>query len=70
MNLTTALDRIDELSVSDLKHCIQLMDVTISSYEKAITNYPLDRMNNYGIPFLKRLKEQRKELTDKLKEKS
>ena len=46
---------IERLTVGKLEHLIQLAEVEIANYQRAIVNYPADRLKNYGEPHLKAL---------------
>lgn len=46
---------------------IQLKKIEIDNYKSAIKNYPEDRMQKYGIPFLKRLYGELRVLEKELK---
>jgi len=46
---------LSKKSASDLEHYIQLINVDIDIYKSQIKNYPEDRMEKCGIPFLNRL---------------
>lgn len=61
MNIDTGLRKTQELSIAQLKHMIQLCDEEIVAYEMCIVNYPLDRMEKHGKPYLRHL-EARKEV--------
>jgi hypothetical protein len=66
MTILTALEKIKELSVDELKHCIQLTDNDIEFYKYCIRNYQTDRMTKFGIPHMKRLDERKKAFQDEL----
>lgn len=42
-----------------LKHMLQLVEIEITNYEKNIANYPPDRLERFGKPFLKILHQRR-----------
>jgi len=46
----------------NIDHRIQLKENEIAIYRSAIVNYPLDRLNKYGIPYLTKLQDQLNEL--------
>jgi hypothetical protein len=66
MTIPTALKKIATLSVEELKHCIQRMDVEIDYYNKCIKNYEPKKLEKYGFPYLKRLDDQRQKFIDQL----
>ncbi len=66
MTILTALKKIDTLSISELKHCIQIMDEKLKNYEIAIHNYSSYKMERYGIPYRQHLMEQRQQFINKL----
>ncbi len=53
-------------SKENLEHQIQLKKDEIIRYEKAIVNYPPDRMEKYGEPFLQRLNNELQILQNQL----
>lgn len=55
-------------SSADTEHLIQLKKIEIDRYKLAIKNYPEDRMQKYGIPFLKRLYGELRVLEKELKQ--
>ena len=55
-------------SSADTEHLIQLKKIEIDRYKLAIKNYPEDRMQKYGIPFLKRLHGELRVLEKELKQ--
>lgn len=55
-------------SSADIEHLIQLKKIEIDRYKLAIKNYPEDRMQKYGIPFLKRLYGELRVLEKELKQ--
>jgi hypothetical protein len=66
MTIATALQKLDSLTESELKHCIQRMDVEIDYYNKCIKNYDPVKLEKYGFPYLKRLDDQRQKFIDQL----
>lgn len=42
----------------NLEHQIQLKQTEIDNYRRVIQNYPLDRMNRCGKPYLQRLENE------------
>lgn len=44
---------IESYTNDKLDHMVQLADICITNYKNIIKNYPPDRMENYGKPFLK-----------------
>jgi len=69
MNIQTAIEKIDSLSLTELNHTLQLLDVQIKNYTLLIENYPPDRMERYGKPYLKRLSDQRDMFLEKIAQK-
>ena len=59
MKKQTALEKIKTLTMAELDHRIQLMDYEIEYYKLCIQNYPPERMEKYGKPYLKKLEEQK-----------
>lgn len=57
MNLHRALERLGKLTLAQLNHARGLRVVEITNYERAIANYPPDRMRKYGAPFMVKLKD-------------
>lgn len=47
---------LDRLSEAKLDHLVQLCDIEITNYERAMRNYPTDRMEKYGYPHLEYLR--------------
>jgi len=66
MNIDTALQKLGSLSESELKHCIQRVDVEIDYYNKCIRNYDAKKLEKYGLPYLKRLDDKRQKFIDQL----
>ena len=66
MTKYTALQKIDELSKCELMHCIQQMDIEINYYHQCIKNYPPERLEKYGIPYLEKLEKEKQTFVDKL----
>jgi hypothetical protein len=58
MDVLKAYNRRDKLTRDQLVHLQQLLDVEIVNYKRAIENYPADRMEKYGEPFLGRLQKR------------
>jgi hypothetical protein len=46
----------------NIDHRIQLKEDEIARYRSVLVNYPLDRMNRSGIPYLTHLRSQLDEL--------
>lgn len=46
----------------NIDHRIQLKEDEVRRYRNILVNYPLDRMNRSGIPYLTRLQDQLNEL--------
>lgn len=68
MTIYKALKKIDTLNKSELEHCIQRLNVEIEGYNRCIENYPPDKLKKYGLPYLKRLMDQRQKFINKLNE--
>lgn len=66
MTIHTALEKLEILSVAELKHCIQRMDTEIEYYNKCIRNYDPIKLEKYGFPYLKKLDDQRQKFIDQL----
>ena len=66
MTIFKALQKIDTLTKEELNHCIQRMDIEIDHHKICIKNYPPNRMERCGIPYLKRLEERRKKFLDRI----
>jgi len=66
MTIFKALKKIDSLTKEQLKHCIQRMDIEIEQYHYCIKNDSTDKLIHYGIPYLKKLNEQRQKFVDGL----
>jgi len=66
MTIDTAIEKIDTLSATELKHCIQRMDVEIDYYNKCIKHYDPTKLEKYGFPYLKRLADKRQKFIDQL----
>jgi hypothetical protein len=45
-----------KLTKDDIEHKIFLKKIEIENYKRVIVNYPADRMEKCGIPFLNKLK--------------
>lgn len=59
MNLAKALLRVKSLNVGELRHYMQMAQVEIDNYAVCIENYPPDRLEKYGRPFMAKLVSQR-----------
>lgn len=57
--------KVETLPIYKLNHLLQLLSVEIENYEKVIKNYPKERMERFGKPFLSQL-QQRKEIVENL----
>jgi hypothetical protein len=68
MTILKALKKVDNLTKTELKHCIQRMDTEIEGYLFCSRNYPPDRWKRCGLPYLKRLEKQRQTFVDRLKQ--
>ncbi len=66
MNIRTALEKIDSLSIEELRHMSQLCEIEIINYEKSIKNYDELMMERYGLPYLSRLKERKQEFDNRI----
>lgn len=66
MTILTALEKIDTLSATELKHCIQRMDTEIEYYNVCIRNYDPYKLEKYGLPYLKQLDDKRQRFIDQL----
>lgn len=66
MTLYNAIKKIDSLSEDELEHCIQLSIIEIVNYDNVTKNYSPAKMEKYGIPYKKKLIEQRRAFEDKL----
>jgi len=67
MNIRTGIKKLKKLSVPDLNHMIQLCEIDIKNYEIIIENYPPDRIEKYGQPYLKILKQNKSTFENQLK---
>lgn len=66
MTINQALDKIDTLTQSQLVHMEQLCQVEIDNYLICIENYPPERMEKYGKPYLALLQERKKAFTGRI----
>lgn len=69
MNVHTALEKIDELTIQQLSQMVQLCNYEIENYSYGIRNYSPEKMEKYGKPFLDKLIERRDKFANKLAEK-
>lgn len=69
MDIDTALKKIDELTIDQLLHTMQLCEYNIEDYCYGIRNYSPEKMEKYGKPFLDKLIERRDKFANKLAEK-
>lgn len=69
MTIHTALKKIDSLTPSELRHCIQRMDIELKNYERVVLNYSPYMMKRFGLPYAKMLEGQRQQFVNKLDEK-
>lgn len=67
MNIYNAIERVEDLDQTELKHCLQLIDVEIARYEQIIRNYSTEKMEKYGRPMLDRLNHMRSEVLMRIK---
>ena len=49
------VQKLRKLTATRLEHAIQLLRNEIPLYELSCKNYPPDRMEKYGVPYLARL---------------
>ena len=70
MKIDTALQKVEFLNIAELNHCIQRCNMDVEHYKKAIANYPEDRMEKYGIPYLKVLQQKLKVFEEALEERN
>ncbi len=68
MTILKALKKIDTLNKCELKHCIQRMNEQIESYKLCSENDRPETILRCGIPYMRRLKKQRQQFIDKLKD--
>lgn len=61
--------KIERLPVNKLEHLIQLNDDEIVRYKRVIQNYPKERMESHGLPFLKILEARKTSILDLIKDK-
>lgn len=55
MNILTAVEKVNELTVKELEQAIQTCDIHIVKYQFAIRNYDEHLMKTIGEPYLYRL---------------
>lgn len=55
---------IENLTHDKLNHLIQLAQVEIDNYQKAIENYPPERMERYGKPHLRKLEKTKEDIIE------
>jgi hypothetical protein len=67
MDLYKAFLKVDKLSPAELRHCIQLMQISIDNYHNHIKNYPPGRLERFGKPYLKTLQDRKQRFEDRLK---
>lgn len=58
MDLLKAFDKRESLTDSELERLIQRLRTEVTHHERAIANYPEDRMEKYGTPYLLRLQDR------------
>lgn len=64
MNLRNSLSKLGKLSLTKLEHLLQLQDIEIENYTKCIRNYSPEKFEKSGKPFLERLNNDRKKITE------
>lgn len=69
MNVHTALEKIDELTIQQLSQMVQLCNYEIENYSYGIRNFNPEMMKKYGQPYLNGLIERRDKFVNKLAEK-
>lgn len=57
MHLGTMIDRIDKLTVAELRHARSLVTVEVQNYRRATENYTPMQMEKYGHPHMKMFEE-------------
>jgi hypothetical protein len=65
MNIHTALEKIESLTKGELLHCIQRMDIEIENYKVCMRNYTEYKMKRFGLPYMIKLKKQKKQFLEK-----
>lgn len=70
MHTLTALKKLDILTIAEVKHLLQQCDNDIERYKSAISNYPPDRMEQHGMPYLKQLETNRDKVKLRLEQMS
>lgn len=68
MKISTALKKIKTLNEAELSHFVSLMDIEIFNCKRCIKNYSEKNMQNYGIPHLNRLNDNRSQFQNRLME--
>ncbi|WP_144106799.1 hypothetical protein [Paraburkholderia sp. BCC1886] len=53
---------IEKLTAGKLEHLVQLAQIEIDNYKRAIVNYSEQRMKAVGIPYLAELEGRRKKI--------
>lgn len=56
MNLINMLKKLPSLDGHQLLQAKQAQEIQITNYTRAIANYPPERMEKYGQPFMEKLK--------------
>lgn len=59
MHIFTAIKNVKKLSDAQIQHFIQLMDVELKNYAKVCENYPEEKMEKYGRPYIKILEDRK-----------
>lgn len=54
--------KVEKLPKAKIEHMIQLLDIEIVNYKNHIKNYPPERMEKFGIPFLNTMENDKKVL--------
>lgn len=55
-----------KLNATELKHYAQIIDTEIAYYKICIANYSPEDLKEYGVPYLKKLQDQRADLLNAL----
>lgn len=66
MHITTAIEKLESLTLSQVKHLLQQCEQEIVQYKYCISNYPPDRMEKYGKPFIEGLEARRDKVKSRL----
>ena len=60
MNIDRAIKKIDQLTINELEIFVKRCDSEIAQYKRAIKNYSADKLLSTGLPFLEKLKENKR----------